>query len=316
MRLDLIEVEPKRIKIKRIIAVLLIILFIVIFSLLGMYCAKNYKVKIIAQKNKALENNVLSNETENETSANQEKSNVQNDTSILDLDNREHVKKTLLPVYSQNAKNAMKNIYKSDSKVAFLTFDDGPSQAVTPLILDVLKEENIKATFFVLGSMVKKNPDILKRAYLEGHYIANHGYSHNYSKIYKSVDSVIQEFQKTEQCIQNAINNPEYSSHLFRFPGGYSGGKYASIKKAAGKKLNENDISYIDWNVLTGDAEGANTKEKILKNIKKYTKNKGTIVVLMHDASSKILTYETLKDVINYLRGEGYTFDNFYSIMQ
>ena len=53
--------------------------------------------------------------------------------------------------------------------------------------------------------------------------------------------------------------------------------------------------------------------EKILKNIEKYFKDKGNIVILMHDSSSKILTYETLKDVINYLRGEGYTFDNFYS---
>ena len=103
---------------------------------------------------------------------------------------------------------------------------------------------------------------------------------------------------------------------MFRFPGGYTGGKYIKVKEEAGKLLNENDISYIDWNVLTGDAEGANTKEKILKNIKKYTKDKGNIVVLMHDASSKILTYETLKDVIDYLKNEGYTFDNFYSIMQ
>ena len=80
--------------------------------------------------------------------------------------------------------------------------------------------------------------------------------------------------------------------------------------------MNDNNISYIDWNVLTGDAEGANTKEKILKNVEKHIKDKGNIVVLMHDSSSKILTYETLKDVIKYLREQGYTFDNFYSIMQ
>lgn len=97
---------------------------------------------------------------------------------------------------------------------------------------------------------------------------------------------------------------------------GFEGGKYVQIKKEAGKLLNKNNISYIDWNVLTGDAEGANTKDKILNNLKKYVKNKGTIVVLMHDSSSKILTYETLKDVIDYLRNEGYTFENFYSIMQ
>ena len=92
--------------------------------------------------------------------------------------------------------------------------------------------------------------------------------------------------------------------------------KSNSVKKEAARLLNSKDISYIDWNVLTGDAEGAITKESILKNIGKNIKNKGNIVVLMHDSSSKILTYETLKDVIDYLRSQGYTFDNFYSIMQ
>ena len=100
------------------------------------------------------------------------------------------------------------------------------------------------------------------------------------------------------------------------FPGGFTGGRYEKIKKEAGKLLKDKDISYIDWNVLTGDAEGENTKEKILKNVEKHIKDKGNIVVLMHDSSSKILTYETLKDVIKYLRQQGYTFDNFYSIMQ
>lgn len=100
------------------------------------------------------------------------------------------------------------------------------------------------------------------------------------------------------------------------FQGDLKVGRYEKIKKQAAKLLNKNNILYLDWNVLTGDAEGANTKEKILKNIEKHTKDKGNIVVLMHDASSKILTYETLKDVINYLRNQGYTFDNFYSIMQ
>ena len=314
MRLDLIEVKPKNHKIKIVVIVIISILFIVLFSMLGMHYAKLYKVKLIAEKKAQAQQqaDAYYNQIQNNNQIQAQKEN----TTVPNIEDREHVKKTLMPVYSENAKKEMKNIYKSNAKVAFLTFDDGPSQAVTPLILDLLKEENIKATFFVLGSNVKKNPDIVKRAYLEGHYIANHGYSHNYAKLYSDSENVLKEYNKAEKEIQKAIGNSEYSSHLFRFPGGYYGGKYANVKKEAGKKLNENDISYIDWNVLTGDAEGANTKEKILKNIKKYTRDKGTIVVLMHDAASKILTYETLKDVIDYLRSEGYTFDNFYTIMQ
>lgn len=293
MRIDIIEVKPKNNKIKTIIIAILVVLFVALFSILGIYYAKMYMGKLIADKN-----------------------NMQDINSSNEVINKEENKDSKLAVNTKSSNNKMNNIYDKNSKVAYLTFDDGPSTAVTPLILDLLKQENIKATFFVLGSNVKKNPDIVKRAYLEGHYIANHGYTHNYSKIYKSAKSVLEEYNKTEKQIRKAIEKNEYSSNLFRFPGGYEGGKYEKIKKEAAKLLDKNNISYIDWNVLTGDAEGANTKEKILKNIKKHTKNKGNIVVLMHDSSSKILTYETLKDVINYLKNQGYTFENFYSIMQ
>ena len=298
MRIDIMEYKSKNNRIKIILIAIFAVLLIAFFSIMGMYYAKMYKAKIISD-NKEKISNELSSKKE-------------------DLDNMaeiEQIKNALMPIYSQKAKEEINNIYSKSSKIAYLTFDDGPSEAVTPLILDILKEENIKATFFVLGTNVKRSPEILKRAYLEGHYIANHGYSHNYSKIYKNAESVFEEYKKCEKQIQKAIGNTEYASHLFRFPGGFEGGKYEKIKKEAGKLLNKNDISYIDWNVLTGDAEGANTKEKILNNIKKHTKDKGNIVVLMHDSSSKILTYETLKEVIQYLKNEGYTFENFYKIM-
>ena len=210
----------------------------------------------------------------------------------------------------------MKTIYQGEDKVAYLTFDDGPSQTVTPQILDLLKQEDIKATFFVLGKQVKANPSLVKREYEEGHYIANHGYSHEYGTIYKSVDSVLSEYNRTETEIQKAIGKKDYHSHLFRFPGGYYGGRYYAVKKKAAKELNKNDISFIDWNALTSDAAGANTKEKIIKNLKGTVKDKNKVVILMHDAAGKILTYETLAEVIQYLREQGYTFDNFYSIMK
>ena len=113
----------------------------------------------------------------------------------------------------------MENIYNSEKKQAFLTFDDGPS-VVTPTILDVLKQENVKASFFVLGSNVQAMPETVKRIYEEGHYIANHGYSHVYSSIYSSPEAVLEEYNKCNDAVKNAINVPEYNSHLFRFPGG------------------------------------------------------------------------------------------------
>lgn len=314
MQYDIIEFEPKKYKIKIVLTVILIVIFIALFSFLGIYYAKVYNISIIKKrKERIIANQNKSNEIVEIADNNNSSASSEKETNIGE---REHVKRTLLPVYSENAKKQMKNIYNNKTKVAYLTFDDGPSSAVTPLILDLLKEENIKATFFVLGKSVINNSELVKREYQEGHYIANHGYTHNYSKIYNDAENVLNEYNKTEKCIQEAIGNSDYKSHLFRFPGGYYGGKYAKIKKEAAKILNENDISYIDWNCLSKDAEGANTKEKILDNIKTYSKDKGTLVVLMHDASTKILTYETLKDVIDYLRSEGYVFENFYNIMQ
>lgn len=203
-----------------------------------------------------------------------------------------------------------------EGKRVFLTFDDGPSQAVTPHILDTLKKYDIKATFFVLGSRVNLNPDLIKREYEEGHYIANHSYSHQYSKIYKSSKSVLEEYNKTEKEIQKALQDSNYSSNLFRFPGGSIGGEYSKIKQQTKKELQKNNIAYLDWNALTNDAAGANTKEKIMSNLKQTVSNKNNVVILMHDAPDKILTYETLEDVIKYLKQNGYTFKNMYDLME
>ncbi len=211
--------------------------------------------------------------------------------------------------------DSFNGIYKSETKRVFLTFDDGPSSNVTPLILDLLKQENIKASFFVLGKQVEANPEIVKRAYDEGHFIANHGYSHNYEQIYTSVDSVLNEYNQTEQAVKNALGNDNYTSKVFRFPGGLSGGKYAELKKEAKQQLTDRNIASIDWNCLSQDAAGAKTKEELINNIVTTAKGKNSVVVLMHDASGKILTYETLIDVINYFRDNGYEFKTMYDLI-
>ena len=131
-----------------------------------------------------------------------------------------------LPQLTETGKNNLDNIYNTNTKRVFLTFDDGPSKTVTTRILDILKQENIKATFFLLGSRVDLYPDIVKRQYEEGHYLASHGYSHVYSQIYASPQNVLEEYNKSLVSIRKAIGAPEYNSHLFRFPGGYKGGKY------------------------------------------------------------------------------------------
>lgn len=220
------------------------------------------------------------------------------------------------PNLTKDGINEINNIYKLEGKKAYLTFDDGPSKTVTPLILEILKKENVKATFFLLGSRVDLNPDLVRQEYDEGHYIANHGYSHIYSKIYTSVDTVLEEFYKTEQSIKHALGDEEYDSHLFRFPGGLPGGKYSKLKQLAAEELNSQNIAYMDWNALTGDAEGKTTKEAMLNYLKQTVGNKQNVVILMHDTGDKYATAEVLPEVISFLRENGYEFENFYSLMK
>lgn len=220
------------------------------------------------------------------------------------------------PKLTQEGKENLQNIYHSETKRAFLTFDDGPS-TITPTILDILKQENVKATFFVLGAGVNAMPETTKRIYEEGHYIANHGYTHLYTAIYSSPEAVLDEFNRCNDAVRNAIGVPEYHSHLFRFPGGLPGGKYAEIKRQANELLLQNDILHVDWNALTGDAETANpTIEFEMQRIEETVTNKSSVVILMHDAQAKKVTAEALPQIISWLRENGYEFKNFYDIIK
>lgn len=283
-------------KIMFLIFLIVIVLVVSISTYLGINCAKN-KPKVQDDIN-----NEITPEIKDDNLPKEETKAISNK----------------IPIYTEAGKEKMNKVYSSnsDNKRVFLTFDDGPSSNITPLILDVLKANNVKATFFTLGSRVVQNPEIVKREYEEGHFIANHGYSHVYSQIYASKQSLLDEYNRTEEAIRDALELPEYSSHLFRFPGGSVGGKYNNVKKEYKKLLAENQVFYVDWNCLNEDASGNRTKEQLVEFIKKYSENKNSLVVLMHDAGDKILTYETLQEVIDYYKENGYTFCNFYDVIE
>lgn len=225
--------------------------------------------------------------------------------------------KKYVPNFTEQSMNNINSIYKAKEgkKIAYLTFDDGPSRDVTPLILDILKEENIHATFFVLGTKVEQNPDVLRRIYDEGHYIGNHGYSHVYSQIYVSKDTVLGEYNGCEEIIRKALGIQDYSTHLFRFPGGSSGGPYDAVKKESVTLFTENNIGILDWNCLTKDSEGNFPKEELIQNFKETAAGKDNLVILMHDASGKILVPEVLKEIIAYLKNVGYVFGDMRALI-
>lgn len=225
---------------------------------------------------------------------------------------KQRIEKQFGPLNQEEIEKVNKIYRHSELKRVFLTFDDGPTKQVTPYILDLLKQENIKASFFVLGTRVESNPALVKREYEEGHFIGNHGYTHKYSSIYSSIDSVMNEYNITNEAIKKAVGNDKFNSLVFRFPGGSVGGTYNDLKKEAERQLEEKGIGSVDWNALTNDAAGARTKEKILKNFYDTIQGKTSIVLLMHDAADKILTYETLPEIISYLKENGYEFKTMY----
>lgn len=191
---------------------------------------------------------------------------------------------------------------KSTGKVAYLTFDDGPSTNVTPRILATLDKYNIKATFFVTGINASTNSTILKQIYEKGHVIANHSYSHNYNLVYSSTSAFTAEIQKTNDIIKKSI--PSYNTKIFRFPGG-SYGRNDSFKTAV-KNLN---YTYYDWNALNGDAEGHSiSKEKLLARTKETVSTQASVILLMHDAGAKSTTADALPAIIDYLISSGYEF--------
>ena len=210
--------------------------------------------------------------------------------------------------------NRIASLFNQKEKIAYLTFDDGPTLKSTPKILDILSEEDVKATFFVVGKHVKEHPELVKRAYDEGHYIANHGYSHNNDKLYINSDSFIHEILSTDIEIGKAIGIENYSSHVFRFPNGYMAPSYKSKKQEYAKLLSDIDYTYIDWNALNKDSEKKYSNVELLNNLKSSSKNKGTLVILMHDTSDVNETYLVLKDSIHYLKEQGYIFQNFYDL--
>ena len=195
--------------------------------------------------------------------------------------------------------------YKADGKkVAYLTFDDGPSTNNTPQILDILDKNNIKATFFVIGQNAEKNPDLVKREVSEGDVVGNHTYSHNMRYVYSSTSNFISDLDKNDKVLKSIIGD-DYNLKLVRFPGGSFGTRLAPYREAAKKS----GYHYIDWNDLTGDAEHNNVPvSALMSELEKYT-TQDHVVILMHDAPAKVTTVQALPQVIEFLKSKGYTFE-------
>lgn len=191
---------------------------------------------------------------------------------------------------------------KVQAKRVYLTFDDGPS-IYTGQILDILKANDVKATFFVIGRD-EEYYEYYKRIVDEGHTIGMHSYSHVYQDFYASEDSFADELTRLNDLIYNVTGT---KSQIFRFPGGSSNQVSALPIETYIKYLNENDIQYYDWNALSGDAVTSGlSPEQLVDNIMNDVEKNQDSIVLMHDLQTTHATVESLQLLIDTLKSEGY----------
>ncbi|MGG5461016.1 polysaccharide deacetylase family protein [Clostridium sp. B9] len=219
-------------------------------------------------------------------------------------------------------KGTLKYPVRTDGKkVAYLTFDDGPSTTNTQNVLDVLDKYGVKGTFFVMGKSIEKNEEsknLLKEIAEKGHAIGNHSYSHDYRYLYPNrsmnVSNIMDEFNKTNEAMKSVLGE-DFNTKVVRFPGGYWSWKDRTPMK---EKMVETGIENIDWNALNGDAEG---KKKNADELYNYFVNSvellgdkaDSVVVLMHDTYGKEETVKSLPKIIEYLKGKGFEFKSIKS---
>lgn len=197
-----------------------------------------------------------------------------------------------------------------EQRIAYITFDDGPTKINTPKLLDELKRLNIPATFFVVGKLINENPEVLERIINENHSIGLHTMSHNKAKCYSSQESFIKENIELRDLIKEKYN---ITSNLIRFPFG-SQNSYLRMDRTFLEKLHSNNFKIFDWHIDTMDALiPTNGPQDILRLVKtqyeRLYKDNSNITILMHTNSNNDNTIKSLEIIKNYFMDElGYEF--------
>lgn len=188
-------------------------------------------------------------------------------------------------------------------KTVYLTFDDGPDGKNTPAILDILAENGVKGTFYVLGRNAAAHPETMERMLREGHAIGNHSYDHDYDRLYASPDSYLEEMEQTDEILHGLLG---LRPLITRAPGGrfghFSGG-YERI-------MEENGYVEHDWNVSSADADPNHPVARdFIDNIDAQTDDgKDSAIILMHSSENHEETVKALPEIIRILKEKGYRF--------
>ena len=228
------------------------------------------------------------------------------ETQSKPTENKTNENKTQANKVSENKTAESKTTASNGKSIAYLTFDDGPSN-ITNSVLDILKKYNVKATFFVINSG-SYNKTTLQREVNEGHTIGLHAYDHNYAIAYKDDNSYLDGIDKLRAKVKADTG---FDSHYIRFPGGssntiskrYSKGIMSRITKTAKQR----GYKYYDWNVDDDDAGRARTADDCYNNVVKELRPNRSNIVLMHDFGTNKKILEALPRIIEYCQKNNYT---------
>ena len=203
-----------------------------------------------------------------------------------------------------NTSSATRKVIVSNG-VIYLTFDDGPNSGTTNVILDILKEEGVKATFFVTGF----GPDeLIKREFDEGHTVALHTNCHDYARIYSSDEAYFNDLNTVSDRVKRITGQ---ESKIMRFPGGASNTvsrRYSSgIMSRITKEVVNRGYKYYDWNISSGDAGNTTLASGVYSNVVNSLRHDRVNMVLMHDTKS--YTRDAVRDIIRFGKNNGYRFE-------
>ncbi|EDT75251.1 polysaccharide deacetylase family protein [Clostridium butyricum] len=205
-----------------------------------------------------------------------------------------------IPIYNTYADE--KNNVESNSKVVYLTFDDGPAGKVTNDVLDILKNNSVHATFFLIGCQIKDQENLVKRIYDEGNSIGLHSMTHKKNSLYCSNEQFLKEMISTQELISTVV---PIKPTILRFPFGCNNNTY-KISKSMVDLLHDNNLKIYDWNTDSGDGANPNSAPSTIFKNAKSTKDR--VILLMHCSYLSKNTVKALPSIIQYYKDNGYEF--------
>lgn len=191
----------------------------------------------------------------------------------------------------------------AETKKVYLTFDDGPSTKVTEKILDVLEEEGVKATFFVVSDRAAVREETLKRIVKDGHCVGIHSKTHRYSEIYASDEALLKDIRACRAYVEKTTGA---TPSVYRFPGG------SFLHKSKISLVESEGLRVVDWNAVCGDEEiqGADA-DTLYRQTFQTAAGKNPVILLLHDSAPHKATAEALPRIIAEFKRQGFEFCRF-----